>query len=39
VFGPNRRLIAVLDVDSDRAAAFDDQDAAGLERLVARFAR
>ena len=32
-------LLAVLDVDSDRPAAFDDEDRAGLERLVARFAR
>jgi GAF domain-containing protein len=27
-------LIAVLDVDSDRVAAFDDDDRLGLERLV-----
>lgn len=32
-------LIAVLDIDSDRPAAFDEQDAEGLERLVAWFAR
>ena len=31
-------LIAVLDVDSDRRAAFDQQDAAGLERIVRWFA-
>ena len=31
-------LIAVLDVDSDRPAAFDDDDRAGLERIVALFA-
>ena len=32
-------LIGVLDIDSDRVEAFDDEDAAGLERLVRRFAR
>jgi GAF domain-containing protein len=32
-------LLAVLDVDSERPAAFDDEDRAGLERLVERFAR
>ncbi len=31
-------LIAVLDVDSDRPAAFDAEDQAGLERLVGWFA-
>ena len=39
VLGPGRQLIAVLDVDSDRVATFDADDAAGLERLVERFAR
>ena len=39
VFGPGRQLIAVLDIDSDRVAAFDDEDRAGLERLVRWFAR
>src|SRR5688572_23246428 len=39
VFGPERQLIAVLDIDSDRVAAFDDEDRAGLERLVRWFAR
>ena len=29
------RLLAVLDVDSTDLAAFDDTDAAGLERIVA----
>ncbi len=29
------RLIAVLDIDSDRPAAFDEQDAAALEALMA----
>ena len=32
-------LLAVLDVDADRPAAFDDEDARGLERLVAWFSR
>jgi L-methionine (R)-S-oxide reductase len=31
-------LIAVLDVDSDELATFDDEDARGLERIVAWFA-
>jgi GAF domain-containing protein len=30
-------LIAVLDVDSDRLDAFDDEDQLGLERIVALF--
>ena len=37
VFGPDRELIAVLDVDSDRLDAFDEDDARGLERIVALF--
>jgi L-methionine (R)-S-oxide reductase len=37
VFGPDRELIAVLDVDSDRLDAFDEEDRAGLERIVALF--
>lgn len=32
-------LIAVLDIDSDRPATFDDDDRAGLERIVSWFAR
>jgi len=32
-------LIAVLDVDSDRVDNFDEVDRAGLERIVALFAR
>jgi len=32
-------LIAVLDVDSDRLNAFDDEDRAGLEKIVALFSR
>ncbi len=31
-------LLAVLDVDSERVGAFDADDAAGLARIVARFA-
>jgi len=37
VFGPQRELIAVLDVDSDRLDAFDEEDAKGLERIVGLF--
>jgi L-methionine (R)-S-oxide reductase len=32
-------IVAVLDLDSDRPSAFDEQDARRLERLVARFVR
>ncbi len=35
VFGPDGALIAVFDVDSDRPAAFDATDAAGIERIIA----
>lgn len=38
VFGPDHELIAVLDVDSAEYGAFDDDDRAGLERIVALFA-
>jgi GAF domain-containing protein len=38
VFDASRALIAVLDVDSDRVGAFDDDDRAGLERAVEWFA-
>jgi L-methionine (R)-S-oxide reductase len=38
VFGPDRALVAVLDVDSDRLNAFDEDDRAGLEAIVALFA-
>ena len=31
-------LVAVFDVDSDRAHAFDDEDRAGLERILGWFA-
>jgi len=37
VFGPAGELIAVLDVDSDRLSAFDQEDARGLERIVKLF--
>ena len=37
VFGPDGSLRAVFDVDSERLAAFDDEDAAGLERLMGWF--
>jgi len=39
VFDGAGRLIAVLDVDSDQIAAFDDTDREGLEKVVAWFAR
>lgn len=39
VFDRQRRLIAVLDIDSDRTAAFDADDQAALEHLVKWFAR
>jgi len=37
VFGPEHELIAVLDVDSDEADAFDEEDRRGLERIAALF--
>jgi L-methionine (R)-S-oxide reductase len=37
VFGPERELIAVLDVDSDQLNAFDEDDREGLERIVSLF--
>lgn len=39
VFAPDGELIAVLDVDSTELAAFDEDDRAGLERIVGLFAR
>lgn len=39
VFDHTRTLIAVLDIDADTVRAFGDEDAAGLERLVKRFAQ
>lgn len=38
VLDRNDELIAVFDVDSERLGAFDDDDAEGLQRLLARFA-
>jgi len=38
VVGRGGELIAVLDIDSDRPAAFYDEDRVGLEELVAWFA-
>src|SRR5688500_19089249 len=38
VFGPDGGLPAVLDVDSEHLATFDETDRVALERLVARFA-
>jgi GAF domain-containing protein len=37
VFGADGALRAVFDVDSARPGAFDDEDAAALERLVGWF--
>ena len=34
VFGPDGRLIAVFDVDSDRPASFDAVDQAWLEKIL-----
>jgi L-methionine (R)-S-oxide reductase len=39
VFSKGGELIAVLDVDSERVGTFDDDDRAGLEAIVQRFAR
>ena len=39
VFDRARRLIAVLDIDSDRPAAFDETDRDALERMMQWFAR
>ena len=39
VFDGRRDLIAVLDIDAETVRAFGDDDAAGLELLVRRFAR
>lgn len=38
VFGRQGVLLAVLDVDSNQLAVFDNDDRAGLERLVSWFA-
>ena len=37
VFGPDAALIAVFDVDSDRLDAFNEEDRAGLEKILALF--
>lgn len=39
VFGPNRDLIAVLDIDSEHKATFDDVDRRELEALMGWFSR
>ncbi|NUQ20644.1 MAG: GAF domain-containing protein [Gemmatimonadaceae bacterium] len=39
VFDGSRRLIAVLDIDSDRRAGFDAEDQVALERLMRWFER
>ncbi len=39
VSGPDGELIAVLDIDSDRLNAFDEEDREGLEKIVALFGR
>ncbi|HUR83570.1 MAG TPA: GAF domain-containing protein [Thermoanaerobaculia bacterium] len=39
VFDAQNDLIAVLDVDSDQRNAFDEEDRAGLEKIVALFAQ
>ena len=39
VFAADGALLGVLDVDSDRLDAFDEEDAMGLERIVALFAQ
>lgn len=38
VFDAKRSLVALLDIDSERRAAFDELDANGLERIVRWFA-
>jgi L-methionine (R)-S-oxide reductase len=38
VRGVQGDLIAVLDIDSEKLDAFNDDDQRGLERLVSRFA-
>lgn len=39
VFDAERNLIAVFDVDSDQPGAFNDDDRAGLERVMEWFAK
>jgi L-methionine (R)-S-oxide reductase len=38
-FDADGALLAVLDIDSDRASAFDETDRIGLERMLAWFAQ
>jgi GAF domain-containing protein len=37
VFGGDGELLAVLDIDSERPGAFDEEDKAGLEGLLTWF--
>jgi len=39
VFGPSRELMAVLDIDSEHKATFDDVDKRELESLMGWFSR
>ena len=39
VFGKNKELIAVLDIDSEEPSAFGEADREGLERLMTWFSR
>lgn len=39
VYGPDGELMAVFDIDSEHVATFNEDDAAGLESLMAWFAR
>lgn len=39
VFGPQRELIAVLDIDSEHKATFDEVDRRALESLMSWFSR
>ena len=34
VFGPDGKVVAVLDIDSDKLGTFDEVDREGLERIV-----
>jgi GAF domain-containing protein len=39
VFGPHRELMAVLDIDSEHKATFDEVDRRALEELMSWFSR
>ena len=39
VFGPHRELLAVLDIDSEHKATFDEVDRRALEELMGWFSR